>query len=63
PHQIRDAISDYYEEVGGFDLASLQVNFNTLSFKDAAASTRLFAEEVMPHFTNSQSRVLSLAGK
>ena len=66
PHEIRNAISSYYEEVGGFDLASLQVNFNTLSFKDAAASTRLFAEEVMPHFsnvTNAQNRLLSLAAK
>lgn len=63
PSQIRDAISSYYEEVVGFDIASLQVNFNTLAIKDAAASTRLFAEEVVPHFTNSHSRVLSLVGK
>lgn len=50
PDQIREMISHYYQEVGGFDMASMQVNFNTISLENAEASTRLFAEEVMPHF-------------
>jgi natural product biosynthesis luciferase-like monooxygenase protein len=53
PAQIRDTIGEYYNQVGGFDIASIQVNFNTLSLKDAKASTRMFAEEVMPYFTQS----------
>ncbi len=51
PAQIRDMISHYYEQVGGFEIASMQVNFNTISLKDAEASTKLFAQEVMPHFS------------
>ena len=43
-------ISHYYQEVGGFDMASMQVNFNTISLENAEASTRLFAEEVMSYF-------------
>lgn len=52
PVQIRDRIKRYYQQVGGFEIASMQVNFNTISLKDAEASTRLFAQEVMPHFTS-----------
>jgi hypothetical protein len=37
--------------VGGFEIASLQVNFNTVPVAEAKASMRLFAEEVMPRFT------------
>ncbi len=51
PAQIQDIISHYYKQVGGFEIASLQVNFNTIALKDAEASIRLFAQEVMPHFT------------
>lgn len=51
PDQIRCAIQDYNEAVGGFDIASLQVNFNTISLREAEGSMRLFAQEVMPHFT------------
>ena len=32
------------------EIASLQMNFNTIGLKDAEASMRLFAAEVMPEF-------------
>ena len=50
PAQIRDAIADYSQQVGGFEIASMQVNFNTISVEDAEASIALFAREVIPHF-------------
>ncbi|NEP35242.1 LLM class flavin-dependent oxidoreductase [Moorena sp. SIO3B2] len=50
PEQLRKTIRGYYEQVGGFDFASMQVNFNTISVENAAASMRLFAKEVMPYF-------------
>jgi alkanesulfonate monooxygenase SsuD/methylene tetrahydromethanopterin reductase-like flavin-dependent oxidoreductase (luciferase family) len=50
PDQILDQIREYDALVGGFEHASLQVNFNTIGRADAEASMRLFAQEVMPHF-------------
>jgi alkanesulfonate monooxygenase SsuD/methylene tetrahydromethanopterin reductase-like flavin-dependent oxidoreductase (luciferase family) len=50
PADIRGQIADYQKLVGGFEIASLQVNFNTLAFEDARRSVELFAREVMPHF-------------
>ncbi|MBM3573013.1 MAG: hypothetical protein FJX52_11775 [Alphaproteobacteria bacterium] len=50
PRDIADAIADYDRKVGGFEVASLQVNFNTISFDVAARSMRLFAEQVLPKF-------------
>ncbi len=50
PDQILDQVREYDEQIGGFEHASLQVNFNTLDRADAEASMRLFASEVMPHF-------------
>jgi len=41
---------EHYFQVGGIEIASLQVNFNTISVQDAERSMRLFAEEVIPHF-------------
>jgi len=38
-------------EFGGFEHASLQVNFNTMPYAEALASMRLFAQEIMPRFT------------
>lgn len=49
PEQLRKTIIDYYEQVGGFEFASMQVNFNTISLENARASIQLFAKEVMPH--------------
>ena len=50
PREITEQIKRYQEAVGGFDSASLQVNFNTISVEDAEESMRLFAAEVMPNF-------------
>ena len=50
PGECVEAVARYDEEVGGFEIASMQVNFNTLGVADAEASMRLFASEVMPHF-------------
>ena len=50
PEDIRQQISGYAEEVGGFDTASMQVNFHLISESDAAASMCLFAKEVIPAF-------------
>jgi alkanesulfonate monooxygenase SsuD/methylene tetrahydromethanopterin reductase-like flavin-dependent oxidoreductase (luciferase family) len=51
PDEIRRAIEGYDREVGGFESASLQVNFGMISAGDAKDSMQLFAREVMPHFT------------
>jgi alkanesulfonate monooxygenase SsuD/methylene tetrahydromethanopterin reductase-like flavin-dependent oxidoreductase (luciferase family) len=48
PQQIREQIASYRAEVGDFEIASLQVNFNTIAYDDAKRSMQLFAEEVMP---------------
>ncbi len=50
PADICAQIAEYQKLVGGFEIASLQVNFNTLAFDDARRSVDLFAREVMPHF-------------
>jgi hypothetical protein len=34
--------------VGGFEIASMQVNFSAIPLKDAERSMRLFAQEVIP---------------
>jgi alkanesulfonate monooxygenase SsuD/methylene tetrahydromethanopterin reductase-like flavin-dependent oxidoreductase (luciferase family) len=52
PKDLREAIADYYHQVGGFEIASLQVNFNTLPVEAAEASIRLFSREVMPYFAD-----------
>ncbi|NER93895.1 MAG: LLM class flavin-dependent oxidoreductase [Symploca sp. SIO1B1] len=57
PQEVREAISDYYHQVGGFDIASMQINFNTLPVEATEASMRLFAKEVMPKFTEFGSCV------
>ena len=50
PEDIRQQITGYAAEVGGFDTASLQVNFHLVSASDAAASMHLFAQEVISSF-------------
>lgn len=50
PKDLREAIADYYNQIGGFEIASLQVNFNTLPVEAAESSMRLFSREVMPYF-------------
>ena len=51
PDEIRSAIESYHRGVGGFECASLQVNFGMIGRAEAEASMLLFAREVMPHFT------------
>ena len=50
PDEIAAQIAAYHDRVGGFESASLQVNFNTVSCADAEASVRRFSEQVMPKF-------------
>ncbi len=53
PDRLVEQIRDYDRRVGGFEIASLQINFNTLPQADAESSIRLFAEQVMPHFATA----------
>jgi alkanesulfonate monooxygenase SsuD/methylene tetrahydromethanopterin reductase-like flavin-dependent oxidoreductase (luciferase family) len=48
PDDITSQIERYVAGMGGFESASLQVNFNTIGYDDAARSVRLFSEKVMP---------------
>jgi alkanesulfonate monooxygenase SsuD/methylene tetrahydromethanopterin reductase-like flavin-dependent oxidoreductase (luciferase family) len=48
PDMLIDQICDYHDSVGGFESASLQVNFGAIPLEAATASARLFASEVMP---------------
>jgi alkanesulfonate monooxygenase SsuD/methylene tetrahydromethanopterin reductase-like flavin-dependent oxidoreductase (luciferase family) len=50
PDDIRKAIASFEAQVGGFESASLQVNFGVIGQADAEASMKLFAREVMPQF-------------
>jgi alkanesulfonate monooxygenase SsuD/methylene tetrahydromethanopterin reductase-like flavin-dependent oxidoreductase (luciferase family) len=50
PAEIEERIHEYQRLTGGFDSASLQVNFNTIPFAAAAESVRLFGRAVMPKF-------------
>jgi natural product biosynthesis luciferase-like monooxygenase protein len=53
PDDIANQIARYVEGMGGFESASLQVNFNTIGYDDAARSVRLFSEKVMPRFRSA----------
>ena len=48
--EIIDNINMYQEETGGFEHATMQVNFHNLDYAEAERSMRMFAEEVMPVF-------------
>jgi len=50
PEEIIDNIRLYQLETGGFEHASLQVNFHNLDLGEAERSMRMFAEEVVPVF-------------
>lgn len=52
PEHIVGQIHELRDSVGEFEIASMQVNFNTISYEDAAKSMRLFSEKVIPHFKN-----------
>jgi hypothetical protein len=42
PETIAKQIRDYQQMVGGFEIASMQVNFSAIPLKDAERSMRLF---------------------
>ncbi len=48
PERILDTIASYREQVGDFEIASLQVNFNDVPLAEAMDSMRLFGERVLP---------------
>jgi alkanesulfonate monooxygenase SsuD/methylene tetrahydromethanopterin reductase-like flavin-dependent oxidoreductase (luciferase family) len=50
PDEIARTIATMQTDFGGFEHASLQVNFNLMPFEAALTSMRLFAREVMPRF-------------
>ena len=56
PQSIIKQIEAYQELIGGFEVASFQVNFNTVSYDEALASMRLFSSEVMPHFAGTRAQ-------
>ncbi|MBN9081624.1 MAG: monooxygenase [Rhizobiales bacterium 62-17] len=49
PKTLRETVAQYNADVGGFESASLQVNFHNLPYEQAITSARLFSKEVMPH--------------
>jgi alkanesulfonate monooxygenase SsuD/methylene tetrahydromethanopterin reductase-like flavin-dependent oxidoreductase (luciferase family) len=54
PEEIIDQIRHTQDAFGDYEHASLQVNFNMVPLDQALASMRLFAEQVMPHFTRGE---------
>lgn len=52
PKSIASQIAEYSSACGGFDIASLQVNYGAMNQEKARASMRLFAQEVIPQFKN-----------
>jgi len=48
PDDLVEMIGAYDREVGGMDDASMQVNFTSVSYRDAERSLRLFGEKVIP---------------
>lgn len=53
PADVEEMIRDYAKQMGGFDDASLQTNFTTVSYVDAEQSMRLFGEKVIPRFAKT----------
>jgi len=50
PGDICKQLGDYLGVAGAFEYLSMQVNFHMVSYDEAAASMRLFSEQVMPNF-------------
>jgi alkanesulfonate monooxygenase SsuD/methylene tetrahydromethanopterin reductase-like flavin-dependent oxidoreductase (luciferase family) len=50
PDEIAKQIEGYIALTGGFESASLQINFNTITQQEAERSMRLFGEKVIPRF-------------
>jgi hypothetical protein len=52
PERILDTIASYQSEIGPFEIASLQFNFNDLPLAAAQQSMRLFGERVLPRLSS-----------
>jgi alkanesulfonate monooxygenase SsuD/methylene tetrahydromethanopterin reductase-like flavin-dependent oxidoreductase (luciferase family) len=50
PDEVAATIARVQEEFGGFEHASMQINFNTMPQEEAMRSLKLFAHDVMPRF-------------
>ena len=48
PQRILETVASYRGQIGDFEIASLQVNFNDMAMADAEASMRLFGDKVLP---------------
>jgi alkanesulfonate monooxygenase SsuD/methylene tetrahydromethanopterin reductase-like flavin-dependent oxidoreductase (luciferase family) len=57
PAEVREQIARFHDECGGFDYASLQVNFHLLPYAEALRSLTLFGQEVIPHFADGKALV------
>jgi len=55
PKEIVDQIEGFVALNGPFEVASMQVNFNTIGYDDAAASMKLFGSTVIPHFARKSA--------
>ena len=51
PDSISEQIAAYSDAVGGFEIASMQVNFAGLPYDIASRSLDLFGREVLPRFS------------
>jgi alkanesulfonate monooxygenase SsuD/methylene tetrahydromethanopterin reductase-like flavin-dependent oxidoreductase (luciferase family) len=61
PDEIKKTIRKVLASIGPFEHASLQINFGNIDIRDAQASMRLFAREVMPEFADTAPAQKSLA--
>ena len=52
PDDIVAQARDYYQQIDGFEIASLQINFATLAFQEAERSLQLFGKEVLPRINS-----------
>jgi alkanesulfonate monooxygenase SsuD/methylene tetrahydromethanopterin reductase-like flavin-dependent oxidoreductase (luciferase family) len=52
PEKLIDQITEFHESIGGFEIASMQVNFGTVPADAAEASMRLFGEKVIPKLSD-----------
>jgi alkanesulfonate monooxygenase SsuD/methylene tetrahydromethanopterin reductase-like flavin-dependent oxidoreductase (luciferase family) len=50
PKDVIEQLHEFDRALGAPDNASLQINFNDMSYADAVQSVRVFGEKVMPHF-------------
>jgi len=56
-----EKIAWYDDMVGGFDIASMQINFENLSYDETAPALRLFGEKVIPHLAGKKAAMGSAA--